>query len=258
MGNLESLTFEKEMESYQKRCKTWWNFDPKRVAMEDREEVTKVIPEYRGLEEDVVTSTARTETIKNEEQHERRQPALVIERVSDLVRDSELDTHINHEYTVHVYSEPDPDSRRRAVLREEYWRRQSLIGGGSYRRVWLEKCEKGQRKIEVRAVKEIVTGKTGHCKPTNYNRELEAIAKFSHWKYERCFVKSYGWYKTSEMLFITMEYLEFGDLEDYLSKAPQLPEPEAKEITFQILEGLHFMHKNEFAHRDLKPAVRFF
>jgi calcium/calmodulin-dependent protein kinase I len=50
-----------------------------------------------------------------------------------------------------------------------------------------------------------------------------------------------------------MEYLSDGDLHKYLGSP--LLEKEGKHIVFQILEGLHFMHDNGFAHRDLKPAV---
>ena len=50
-----------------------------------------------------------------------------------------------------------------------------------------------------------------------------------------------------------MEYLPNGDLHKYLSSP--LPEKEARQIVFQILEGLQFMHDIGFAHRDLKPAV---
>jgi calcium/calmodulin-dependent protein kinase I len=51
-----------------------------------------------------------------------------------------------------------------------------------------------------------------------------------------------------------MEYIEHGDLQKYLSRP--LPESEARQITGQVLEGLHFMHDNGFVHRDLKPGVR--
>jgi calcium/calmodulin-dependent protein kinase I len=54
-----------------------------------------------------------------------------------------------------------------------------------------------------------------------------------------------------------MEYLEHGDLHHYLHKSPPFSADVAGEITFQILEGLLFMHENHFAHRDLKPAVCF-
>jgi serine/threonine protein kinase len=52
-----------------------------------------------------------------------------------------------------------------------------------------------------------------------------------------------------------MEFFELGDLSDYMASAPPLPEVEAQEITFQVLEGIRYMHQNEFAHRDLKPGV---
>lgn len=71
----------------------------------------------------------------------------------------------------------------------------------------------------------------------------------------RCFVRSFGWYEGPDQLFIAMEYLELGDLYQYLYDKPPLPEVEAKEIAFQVLEGLSMMHENDFAHRDLKPRV---
>ena len=50
-----------------------------------------------------------------------------------------------------------------------------------------------------------------------------------------------------------MEYLPKGDLQRYLNSP--LPEEAGQDITFQLLEGLQFMHNKGFAHRDLKPAV---
>lgn len=55
-----------------------------------------------------------------------------------------------------------------------------------------------------------------------------------------------------------MEYLELGDLHDYLHGQKQpLPEFEVQRIMSQILEGLDLMHENGYAHRDLKPNVSF-
>lgn len=52
-----------------------------------------------------------------------------------------------------------------------------------------------------------------------------------------------------------MEFFPNGDLQDYLSKKTTIPEAEVQQITYQVLEGLSFMHHENFAHRDLKPSV---
>ena len=55
------------------------------------------------------------------------------------------------------------------------------------------------------------------------------------------------------MVFLVMEYFPFGDLEQYIGLG--LPEADGKLITAQLLGGLSIMHKHDFTHRDLKPAV---
>ncbi|KAJ5932227.1 Tetratricopeptide-like helical [Penicillium verrucosum] len=180
--------------------------------------------------------------------------------ISDLIRDSKLETHFLPDCrveTVHRFQESDPISGQRLVTRSEHWCREKRVGGGGSGSVWLEKRTKGGRPGQdgaVRAVKQIdMDTRFGSI---DYHRELEAIAKFSHPRYERCFVKSFGWYEGPNQLFISMEYLEIGDLFTYLyPKTPTspLPEAEAREIAYQILDGLSMMHQNGFAHRDLKP-----
>ena len=62
-------------------------------------------------------------------------------------------------------------------------------------------------------------------------------------------------------MFLAMEYMPLGDLEQNLQEientpgheGPAIPEEEIQEITRQILEGLNIMHAEGFAHRDLKP-----
>jgi calcium/calmodulin-dependent protein kinase I len=52
-----------------------------------------------------------------------------------------------------------------------------------------------------------------------------------------------------------MEYMKLGDLYQSIAHMPPLPEIESALISSQILEGLEFMHENNFAHRDMKPQV---
>ncbi|KAJ5951483.1 Tetratricopeptide-like helical [Penicillium vulpinum] len=181
-------------------------------------------------------------------------------RLPDLIRDSKLETYFLPDCsveTVHKFQESDPTSGQRLVTRLEHWQRQQRVGRGGFGSIWLEKLTKGGRpggKAQygaLRAVKQIDIDT--RLRPIDYDRELEAIAKFSHYRYERCFVKSFGWYEGPGQLFIAMEYLEFGDLFAYLHQKPPVPEEEAKEIAYQILDGLNMMHENGFAHRDLKP-----
>lgn len=56
-------------------------------------------------------------------------------------------------------------------------------------------------------------------------------------------------------MFITMEYFPHGDLRKYMTVSPPFPEAEAQQVTFQLVEGLGFLHENGFTHRDLKPSV---
>jgi serine/threonine protein kinase len=69
------------------------------------------------------------------------------------------------------------------------------------------------------------------------------------------FVKSFGWYRMPEELFISLEYFPLGDLQSYMNGVVRVPEDEVREITQQMLFALSIMHKEGFAHRDLKPAV---
>ncbi|CAH0043640.1 unnamed protein product [Clonostachys solani] len=177
-------------------------------------------------------------------------------RNNDLVQDSKLDTVlIDHDgnSVQHTLYKSSHRARRRPRKIEETWKRREKIGSGTFGKVWLQECIDGENIGRFRAVKEITKRKCEDGSvPIEYNRELEAIAKFSQSKYVHCFARSHGWYENSATIFITMEYFENGDLQRYLNHP--FPEHEAKEIVYQILEGLRFMHKNSFAHRDLKPA----
>ncbi|KAJ5355481.1 Tetratricopeptide-like helical [Penicillium cataractarum] len=154
-------------------------------------------------------------------------------RISDLITDSKLPASFLPDCsveTVHRFQESDPASRQRLVIRPEHWRRQRKIGGGGFGSVWLEECTQGGRlgAMPVRAVKQI-----------NVDMRLGPID-----------------YNPPGQLLIAMEYLELGDRFTYLYRqppGPPLQETEAKEITYQILDGMNMMHDNGFAHRDLKP-----
>ncbi|KAK4221320.1 kinase-like domain-containing protein [Podospora fimiseda] len=108
------------------------------------------------------------------------------------------------------------------------------LGRGGFGTVWLQRCRKGPKEGQLRAVKSIRCSGGAVSPSSECVRELEAIDKFSQLPYHHCFVQSFGWYETSDTVFVVMEYFEHGDLQ-------------------QFLGSLQFMHHHRFAHRDLKP-----
>jgi serine/threonine protein kinase len=191
-------------------------------------------------------------------------------RQSDLVVDSKLDAEIRGSITIHSFQDIDDSGRR--SFQEEYWQSVKPLGQGGCGQVRQEKCIAGTKLGALRAVK-IINTQTKLNQSLDFNRELEAVAKFSHnrvsqirgadkkmsnkyTKYKRWFVRSYGWYEDQNSIFIAMEYCRHGDLDHYLRDQGSLAPTEVQYLTHQILEGLDHMHRNDFAHRDLKPGVR--
>ncbi|KAF4337488.1 CAMK kinase [Fusarium beomiforme] len=171
------------------------------------------------------------------------------ETLSDLVRDYKLVTRHEGVFTIHFHS--DPDAPPSSPCRQERWRRVRTLGRGGQGEVILQTCIEGGRYFTERAVKRIRL-QNGNSKQ-HYKRELESIVKFSHDRYSKYFVKSLGWYATSNKLYMAMEYFPEGDLYSYISNHQIVTEEECSLITSQILSGIALMHEEGFAHRDVKP-----
>ncbi|KLU85752.1 CAMK protein kinase [Magnaporthiopsis poae ATCC 64411] len=176
----------------------------------------------------------------------RSPPPPLSRLLSDLVLDSKLEATNLQSCIRHIFVRPGRAAGERFVTVEERWVREATLGEGAHGVVYRERLEGVGR---IRAVKEI---KKSACAELDYSRELEAIVKFSHPKYAHCFVNSSGWFELGDSIFISMEYLELGDLGRHI--AQPLAEIESRQISSQVLEGLAYMHDNGFVHRDLKPG----
>lgn len=101
-------------------------------------------------------------------------------RIPELVRDSKLSTKIDAEHTTHTFLESASVAGRRTRrrVREEVWKKKRHLGIGIFGTVWLEECVSENQENKVRAVKEVRKMEPG-ANAMDYNRELEAIAKFS-------------------------------------------------------------------------------
>lgn len=56
-------------------------------------------------------------------------------------------------------------------------------------------------------------------------------------------------------MYMAMEYMPDGDLDNYLRDKPPLPESDVQQIMSQVLRGLKLLHVRNIAHRDIKPKV---
>lgn len=54
-------------------------------------------------------------------------------------------------------------------------------------------------------------------------------------------------------LYIIMEFVPCGDLQQYLSNYGKLLEPLAKTMSAQVFDALAYLHKKKITHRDIKP-----
>ncbi|KAF7557013.1 hypothetical protein G7Z17_g1021 [Cylindrodendrum hubeiense] len=155
-----------------------------------------------------------------------------MDELPELVRDWKLNVIVRDSYTLQTRHVSNPETGRWRTRVEEKWQRTKKLGQGGFGVVWLEQCTEGLSAGQVRAVKQIQTGLGNQTVRTKMiSSELSAIVKFSQKLYRDCFVRSFGWYDSPESIFITMEYLSLGDLEEHIA----------------------FMHQSKFAHRDLKP-----
>ncbi|ETS78914.1 hypothetical protein PFICI_08767 [Pestalotiopsis fici W106-1] len=133
------------------------------------------------------------------------------------------------------------------------WRTVRTLGKGSFGTVCLEECTSGPQHKTLRAVKAIANHSlTGQAK----QREVHAMITFSDKQireYQEHFVQCSGWFKDDGHLYIAMEFVPHGNLQDYINTKQPIPEADAAVITAQVAQALQYMHQKSFVHRDLKP-----
>lgn len=66
-------------------------------------------------------------------------------------------------------------------------------------------------------------------------------------------VKVFEFFENDDYLYIVMELLNDGELFDKIHRAKRFSEKKAAEYMYQILAGVHYLHKHQIVHRDLKP-----
>ena len=66
-------------------------------------------------------------------------------------------------------------------------------------------------------------------------------------------VEYIGYFEDNTHVYVVMEFIEHGDLNNYLNYHTTMPEPLTKQVVTQVLRGLEYIHGMGISHRDLKP-----
>jgi len=130
------------------------------------------------------------------------------------------------------------------------------LGGGSFADVYKALEISTGEIVAIKILKKKYK-KLEECEELRECRSLQILNKIS--SYEKGFeniidLKKIIFTKKSGTLNLIFEYMEQDLLELMKINEPQhLPEEKIKDIIYQTLQGLAFMHKYGFFHRDIKP-----
>lgn len=121
------------------------------------------------------------------------------------------------------------------------------LGGGTFGTV----CQaKNSQTGEVVAIKELKQPYQSWSRCIEL-QEVKSLAKLNHPN----IVKLLEVIKQNNKLFLVFEYMDQNILQLLKSKLEKrtVNEIEVRNIIFQVLQGIYFMHRNGYFHRDLKP-----
>ncbi|KAG8736545.1 hypothetical protein FRC10_009205 [Ceratobasidium sp. 414] len=139
------------------------------------------------------------------------------------------------------------------------WILGDMIGKGSSGRVKLGRHKHSGKIAAIKIISKnpMLSSKTGiadmdakHQKALRgIHREIVIMKLINH----PCIMSLYDLQETENEFYLALEYVEGGELFDYLVSRGRLSEPEALNYFKQIIFGLDYCHRFNISHRDLKP-----
>ncbi|KAH3673067.1 hypothetical protein WICMUC_003900 [Wickerhamomyces mucosus] len=184
------------------------------------------------------------------------QPSMITQESSDL--DKIVESVENATKRLSQISINTNSSKRKSKNHVGPWRLGRTLGRGSTGRVRLAKHSETGQLAAVKIVPKSRFQKNKHSEngnsskelsPYGIEREIIIMKLISH----ENIMGLYDVWDYNGELYLVLEYVEGGELFDYLIKQGKLKEKEAVHYFRQIISGVSYCHQFNICHRDLKP-----
>ncbi|RUS72648.1 hypothetical protein EGW08_019586, partial [Elysia chlorotica] len=119
------------------------------------------------------------------------------------------------------------------------------LGDGTYGSVLLATAVENNEKVAIKKMKKKYYS-WDECLSL---REVKSLRKLNHPN----IVKLKEVIRENDMLYFVFEFMKENLYQMMKDRDKLLPESVVRNIMYQVLQGLSFMHKHGFFHRDLKP-----
>ncbi|KAJ3221361.1 MAP/microtubule affinity-regulating kinase 3 [Chytriomyces hyalinus] len=129
----------------------------------------------------------------------------------------------------------------------ERYKIMKILGEGSYGRVKLAYDLEMNRKVALKIINKSSIKKPEHI--TRIKREVRIMRLLNHPN----IVKLFDVAETDKEIILSLEYIEGGELFDFIVSNPRLNEKIARRIFRQIISAVDYCHQSSVIHRDLKP-----
>lgn len=129
------------------------------------------------------------------------------------------------------------------------------IGSGSTGKVKLGINIHTQRKVAIKIIsRKYINDTTKKSKETPLSRKRRILreAAILNLAHHPNIVKLYDLYVTEEYYCMVFEYVEGGQMLDYIITHGKMPENQAQKFFIQLLSSVSYCHDNGIVHRDLK------
>ena len=142
---------------------------------------------------------------------------------------------------------PPPTLDRGTLLSNGRYEILNLLGQGAMGAVYKAKDNELDRWVAIKVIQPMLVNSPAILR--RFKQELILARQISHKNVVRIF--DIG--ETDGMKFITMEYIDGGDLKSLIIEQGKIPPQEAMDILRQICNALQAAHAEGVVHRDLKP-----